>query len=498
MLSSDTLIRLKIWKDQGAWNNFFVPNDTFPGAANNNIQTFCQVFSAEGKCFYLSYPPLAIILPYLPILLFNFQPSPAYLLIINLALHLIAAIFIFLTTVLLSKRSSGKKNYPAAILAYSFYLFAPVLLIMHSESYFADMVIMPFFVGGIYFFLCLLEKPQNHNYKILLLTFLIFLACYTEWLGVLFSGIICLYSVLKRKHTQWRVIFLLSALACLAALILTAGQFISAVDPASVWEQIKLKILFRSGFSNTAQESNFYRYIMINPSAWLRFVFNYLCGYGLLPIIIISALVIKIKGTKNRLNKLYLNTKAYFPFILVAGLPVLLHHLLLFQWSTLHYFSSLKAAPLITVIGGILIIEMINKKNSAKIFWQLATGLTITLFVFSYLSKTSNQTNFFAIQGRRIANLSNSEDVLFIRSESSATDDIITWRRTILGYYAQRNISPWVDLSNAKQLLQKNNVANGVLFELRKDVDDLTLKYARFNQQSSEEDVAAGFKKNKN
>ncbi|MBU0625170.1 hypothetical protein KKF05_02400 [Patescibacteria group bacterium] len=495
ILTSDTLIRLEIWKEQGALKHFFVPSDTYSKPTDKNIKTFCSVLTDKGECYYLSYPPGAIILPYLPIALLNFRPSLLYLQIINLLLHLVTAVFVYLITALLTKQSTEKKDRAAAVLAFSFYTFSPVLLTMHSESFFADMVAMPFFAGGIYFFLDLLFRNRYHRRGVLALGLFIFLTCYSEWLGVLFAGTVAAYALLHWRHPHSRSIFLASVFGAAGALILSASQFISAVGPTLTLEQIKQKILLRAGISNVDQNPLFSRYIMNNPSAWLRFPFNYLRGFGLLPILIIVILA-RFFRFDRLIKKRQILLNSYLPFVWVAGLPVLLHHLLLFQWSTLHYFSPIKAAPLLTVLGGILVSKMIGQKNRTAIFWQIATMTTIILLIFSYLSTTINQTDFFAVQGDRISKLSRPEDVIFIRLANKDEEDTVTWRRSILSYYAHRNIALWEDLASAKQLLQKNNALSGVLFEIN-NIDQLSLKHIHFTPQSTEEEVEADLNKYK-
>lgn len=501
-LTLDTLIRLNIWEEQGAGQHFFVPSDTYSNPTDKHITTWCSRLTNDGLCYYLSYPPLAIILPYLPLKLFNFELSASYLQIINLLLHFLSAIFIYLITGLLSERASGKKNRAASVLAFSFYVFTPIMLTMYSESYFSDTVVMPFFVAGIYFFLRLIKKTTYRRSDLIIFGLLMFLACYSEWLGILFAGSAGLYTLFHWREKRIRWVFFAILTGSITALGLTLGQFISVIGWSETFKQLADKLLYRSGISlsndlSMEQPELFSRFNMSVPSAWLRFPFHYIKSFGFFPILTVLALIQLIIGKRND-SKYKLILKPYLPFIWVAGLPAILHHLLLFQWSTLHSFSPIKAAPLFTVISGILIIKVIHRSERSALFWKITSGITVALMIFSFFSFTSHHTNSIAIIGERIANLSTSKEVLFVRNESVNKNDTPSSSSDLHGilysYYAHRNIATWSNLDDAKQLIQKNNATSGVLFELN-ETNPLSLKYIRLTLQSTEKDIETRLEK---
>jgi hypothetical protein len=492
-LTLDTLIRLENWKEQGALHHYLVPIDTYKNRADHNIKTWCGTLTENGQCYYLSYPPLAVILAYIPPALIHFQLTPIYLQIMNLFLHLLSAVFIFLLTALLTKHSSEKNDYIAPVLAYTFYLFTPLLLIFHSESYFSDGVVMPFFIGSIYFLLRLLIKEQTKKYEFIIFGLLIFLACYAEWLGILLALAIGLCCLFNRKEKKFRLILLITFIGASTAILLTTWQFFSVAGTEIASKNITSKLLYRSGIklSDTLTIENpelFSRFNRNEINAWLKIPFYYIGAFNFFLILMVIA-GCKLLSLRRKNVSSKSNYQLWMYFVFVAGLPPLLYHLLLFQWSTLHSFSPIKAAPLIIIVGTILIAAAL-KTALQKNFWPIAIGVTLTLMLFSFISFTCVHSYSVKEIGQHIKNLSASDETIFLLSKS--TDRIA--KGVLYSYYAKRNIADWNNLDQAKSLLKSNNLTKGILFEIN-ETDLAKVKYAHFNLESSWEDIETNFNK---
>ncbi|MBU1028972.1 hypothetical protein KKE28_02070, partial [Patescibacteria group bacterium] len=319
----------------------------------------------------------------------------------------------------------------------------------------------------------------------------IFLAAYTEWLGFLLAGTAGLYAIINWQKPWSKKILLISFLGASSALALTLGQMHLALGLKTALEALRTKFLVRTGIEASTEYSRF------SPYAWFKIILNYLRGYDFILIATLIAIITLLRKKWTMLTSWLKSTAAtpLLTFLFIAGLPVCLHHALLFQWTAVHPFSPLKMAPLITVLAGLCFAYIIThtlqrvKVNTA---WKYTIFFIVAFSVFSFLSKTSFCSSDYERRSSFIRNLSKQNEVIFRKQIDKEIEPFLISKRVFYALYSGRNVSIWDNLKNAKQLLQKNGVSDGILFEMNA-ADPTSLKYVRFNLQSTEEDLEAGF-----
>ena len=88
-LTAHSLISLDNWRSQGALEHNFALLQTYPSPANRFAKTPpTTLFAKDGKGYYTSFPPLAVILPYLLFSVLSIEPTALSLQIFNLFGHL--------------------------------------------------------------------------------------------------------------------------------------------------------------------------------------------------------------------------------------------------------------------------------------------------------------------------------------------------------------------------------------------------------------------------
>jgi hypothetical protein len=488
ILTADTLVAMRIWRQRPIEDHYFVRNHTFLNSADRFIPASCTAITDEGDCFYVSYPPGGIILPYAIFTIFGLNLSQINLELFNITLHFFSAIFVYLLVRLLTNKMPTKKSETIALLSYIFYVFAPLIMVAHSNAYLSEMAIQPFFIGGIYFFLRIIFLEKKKIWDWIGLGFFLFWAVYIEWLGILLAGAISLYSIFHWRQVWAKKTLMLMFFCSMAALCLTAWQMEMALGLKIAVSALRDKFLSRIGAENVTA------YSRIAPQAWFKIILHYLRAYDFILLSALSIITIFLIKEKKFIDRL--KSTAFAPwkiFFLIAGLPILIHHIFLFQWTAVHPFSPLKSAPIITVLaalcfGFILSTSLKNNRNKIVIF------LLLLLSILSYLCKTTFYSTEYLVRGSFIHDLAQNDEVIFAKMTASAQQSSPISNQEFYSFYSDRNVTVWNNLPSAKELLRKNDVTAGILFEFNEQ-NERSLKYIRFNLESTEEEIGAEFAK---
>jgi len=462
-LTSTVLRTQQIWYEKGDFTHRFLPIMTYDNKADRNINNQANLKDEEGNFYYTSYPPFAYIFPYVIFRLFNVYPDVLPLQIFNIAIHFISSLFILLIISLLTnKYYINKVNIPA-LLGFSIYLFSPASLWFHSNVYMSDMLVQPFFIIGIYLFLKII-KNEGKLISCVLLGIINFFMIYTEWLGVFFAFAVFIYALFNMKEVSIRMVLPCITISSIASLSLTIWHYsqISGLD-AFIKSSMK-KYLYRSGFSQYSAIGLDYS----NLTSWKRIVSHYYHGY--LPFLIILCIValmylavLKKYPTRDILHRNKIEAVSLYLCIV----PVLMHHVVFFNFTSIHDFSVLKTGIFISIITSLIYLRLVNtfckdisdKTRTLKIgvinsIIILMTMLSLYIYQADVIE---DNTLFYKEIGQIIASNADDNEIVFIK-----TIDFKILPQIV--FYAHRNIAKWKNELKARELLNLNETERGVVF----------------------------------
>ena len=331
-LTSTVLRHLEIWSQDGLKVHHFSPPCTYSDGANSFINNQGnELMSARGCFYYISYPPLAYLLAYAWMTVLHLKITVLNLQILNLLFHGLNLILIWLLGKEILKRQSGA-NLDWALAGVVVYAFCPATLWFHGNVYMADMVVQTFFILTVWLALRDWDRPQFTGWMMLGAS--VFAMCYTEWLGVLVAG--CLgvaYLVLRPR--QWGVGVVVLGMASVVALGLMAWQYSLIAGWDAYLYALSAKFLYRSGATSHW-----------DLHAWLKIGTFY--GANYLPFLIGLAVAVMLL-----FRRLVWTFEAKLTLFLTLA-PVILHHVLLFNFTSVHDFSTLKFCVPLSVVAVML------------------------------------------------------------------------------------------------------------------------------------------------
>ncbi|MEY2829327.1 MAG: hypothetical protein RIQ33_1185, partial [Bacteroidota bacterium] len=227
-LTAHTLLTLQIW-DSKSLNYFNAqPVINFQNYGDKGITQLGSlkgVCDANGNGYYVSYPQFAFQMPYLILRLVNAKINVTNLQILNLILHFVSALFLFL---LMLNMVEGifLIRFLAATATYIVYVFSAGNLWFLQNVWFADTLVQFFLISSLLFYF-LFEKTKKIKFQYLFFLSQFFM-CITEWIGVLFVSVfLCfqLYEILFHKKSAR--MFLVSLSIVSISIIIIVAEYLS-------------------------------------------------------------------------------------------------------------------------------------------------------------------------------------------------------------------------------------------------------------------------------
>jgi hypothetical protein len=353
-VSAHTLITIDIWEREGASKFGYCPVYIYENPGDNSVSMLGGVSDKDNRYYYVSYPPMTFIAPYLFFKLTGIDADEVGLRYFNILLHCISAWLVYLILLHLFGKSLKSDLSWQAIVGVALYLFSSGTLLFHTEIFFADILVQPFFLAQILFYLRWKHNRQTGTF-VWMLVFSA-LAIYTEWLGlfVLFTIFILIAFDFDRSFKQ-RLPFLAS-IGVLTLLVLGAiiMQYSSIAGWDALFEASKKKYMMRSGHSGV--EGSEYGFSMGNPESWkfLEGHFNkwYLPMINLLGFV--SALFVVfsllLKEARPRLSG--------FSTVFLLLFPLLLHLLVFFNFNVVHDMGTLKIMTVVFILIAVMVFKM--------------------------------------------------------------------------------------------------------------------------------------------
>ncbi len=375
-LSGHVLLTLDIWNEEGACKFNYTPVYTYnnPGDLYNN--QLGGMPDSTGRHYYVSYPPFCFIAPYAVMKATGSSPSGNFITWFNLMISLGCCIFILLIVYEVFNRDWRTEIVWVAHLGTIVYLFTPVSLWFHANVYFADMLVQLLWIAGIYFMIRYLKSSRLIYAGILVL--LVFLATYTEWLGLFAGGIISLIVLIHQSNRQGVYVYL----ACTGAIILALGMFFyqySGIDDfGALFKTLSDKYAVRSGMGETEEQ-----FKVSTGLGWKRF--NEVYNYGHEPLLKLFGWVAGLSTILWIAARNFKVNRWLIYVALLVVLPIAVHHVVFFNFTTSHDFSTLKGTTLLAVgvaLSGVVVLHSLDTLLKKPVVRWI--GLTLLLLTTGF------------------------------------------------------------------------------------------------------------------
>ncbi len=471
-LTAHTLVTMQIWEQEGIAHHHFSPVYSYPGAANKNIPALGGVIAKDGTCYYISYPPFGFILPYFVFQLLHLPITAFWLELFNLLLHLLGSLLLFRLLRQLFYKNTTETPW-AAYLGVAVYLYAAASLWFLCNVYFLDMLAQFLLIAVVYCWVKVQEKPSAIHISCLLILF--FLLCFTEWICVFLGIALLIVSLIPWQSiekpginlkTKYQLIGAL-VLCGLAAFGLTGYLFSQIAGFDAFKEAILAKYISRSGWSNSgtaegdmtvysgAALNNILRHYKANYAPVLKWLALLLLG--------LVVVLYKNKALKNLQFK-----QQEIQLLILLGLPVLLHHIILFNFTSIHDFSTAKAAPALAFISAFVVVRWVPLLKENRLVLLLVVGVTAyfgfrSVSQYYLMNQPTFATSYYQQVGKAIKQQCPASTVAFLKQQnlylSSGAPQFM--------YYSQRNcMGYWNDTIAKNDLHNKLKQSNALIFDV--------------------------------
>ena len=437
-----TLIALTNWYEDGFAAHHGVPSGGFVREGEALLSP--EQFSRNERAihlYYFSHPPLAYDLPYLVFSILRIAPNVMGVQVFNLLFHLITAFALFFAV---REIFPSTPNTAAPLFAAVLYLFMPAPLWFHGNVYMSDMFVQNFWVLHLIYAIRLFRANGAIPIGLLVLFGVtLFLTVYTSWLGVfaaITAIVLAVWQWWKERDPKWTGVILMSILAVLLALGLTAWRYLRVIDAQALVAHFADRFAVRGTFAMTD-----------GPWPLLReLVINYRMGFLPVLLLLFVLTIVFIRGKAGSMKE----ARGLPVFIALTGLPVLLDHALLLQYAE-HDFAALKAGPLLC---GLAAVGLASLPQRWAIGALVTTCLAGVLYFYRINPLPGTDNGRYAVEmdlGHAIAKEAAPDEVVFAIGLS--TEPQVVW-------YAHRNVLGVASIEQAQNFLRERGQTRGVVF----------------------------------
>ncbi|MCH7951723.1 hypothetical protein IH980_03235 [Patescibacteria group bacterium] len=204
-LTAQSLIALENLRSQGALKHRFRILQTYPEETNRFVwDATTRLLSPDGKGYYITFPPFSIIFAYSIFEFLQLEISVLNLQLLNILLHFIAALFVYLLLYDILPRNN--RVIPSVVGSATFILMAPNLWFF-SNTYSWDIIWHYFWIVGLFIFqktIKSIESDSRENLNVYMgaLALINFLTIYSEYQGLFFSLSILIFSAVRFKRSK--------------------------------------------------------------------------------------------------------------------------------------------------------------------------------------------------------------------------------------------------------------------------------------------------------
>jgi len=459
-VSAHTLITIDIWEREGVSQFGFSPVYIYENPGDKGVSLLGGVADKDNRFYYVSYPPMTFIAPYLFFKVTGINADEVGLRYFNLLLHFISAWLIYLILLHLFGKSLKEDLSWQALVGVALYLFSSGTLLFHTEIFFADILVQPFFLAQVLFYLRWKKNQQTSTF-IWMLVFSA-LAIYTEWLGlfVLFTIFLLVLFDGDRSFKK-RLPFLVAiSLVTLFVLGMVVLQYSSIAGWDALFEASKKKYMMRSGHSGV--EGSEYGFSMGNPASWKFLEGHFNKWY--LPIINLLGFVLALFVVFALLLKESRPQLKGFSTIFFLVFPLLLHLVVFFNFNVVHDMGTLKMMTVMLILIAVMVFKMEKSIPYAWGNYVFAGSILIFDGVKSLQSvaryRAEMPTHFHGDFQKRIGNeiqeFAKPEDIVF--TNAFVVPELV--------FYSKRNMFGIADTAEQRRKMMEWGVNASVFFRV--------------------------------
>jgi len=452
-VTAHTLIALDNLDNRPLKEHWFRNIQTYPGAANKYINwVTTRIMDKNGISYYTSYPPFAIILPYILFKLFAVKFTVLNLEILNLLFHFISTIFIFL---LLYKLIKTQQRTIPAVIGAAIHIFLYPNLWFFSTTYSWDILWHHFFIIELYIFYSIIDQNKAQTKQINRLIFLLgiinFLTIYTEYQGLFFAVGVMIYCFIFRLKPIYQRLFIIMLITSVLLLILVIIQYGTIAGFSTFLNSMFNKLFIEYGTLGTCEHGCSVALMLQNYEKLFSYLFIPVTG------IMVIFLIVRSRQKNVLFSKNVLWTLG------LTILPLFLHHLFLFPDAAAHHFALVKFSIIMSLVLPIIIASIIDSLHGkAKIIIAVALCLIVSQFLVvstqryikDYPEKTGKEK--YQQLGAKISAILGDEDVGFIVTKEIINPQLI--------YYTKRNLQQVNSEKEASDWCVDHHVTLGQLF----------------------------------
>lgn len=387
----------------------------------------------NGRSYYVSYPNLTFYAPFVVAkLLFLDEINEQFLVLMNLMV-LLSITFLLLQIAIQLFPLEKWENVLAILISLVLFLYSPAVLWFYANVYFADMLVMLFFLFTIYYFIKL-QHQEKLTFKIGFV-FSLFLTCYTEWIGFLLALTLFLISVANKSKNKKFVLYacLLSPVIALCLFVIQ-GSIINGF--LNFYDAVLNRYLARTGADKDLAEGGI---TIFNSDSWQEMLGNFnetayhwLC---ILLILFIGLIILKKKPD-------YRANPASIILLLTFSAPVL-HLLLLFNFSVIHEFAVVKFLPFFFFASCYLCYGILNVSgNNFKKVFAITSSIAMPVYMYftfaDYKKLQTIDTKFKTAEaGRDIERITKPDETIVVEGAKCA--ELIFYTKKVPFFFSKRD-----------------------------------------------------------
>lgn len=409
---------------------------TYPGEINKGVFQYSTMreMDSEGVGYYVSYPPFSAIFAWIIHSLLSLEPSILSLQILNLTLHGISSLLLFLTTYNLARK--GNKQI-AGLVAAAIYIFSSGSLWFLSTIYSWDTFwIYPLILLS-YLLSIVMKAKKARLVHFLLLGFVLCVLILSELQGLFAAmGVIC--GALYFKPRLWKELAWTIICSTLIALVIFGLHTSLTMSPSEFIELIRTKLL--------------YEYGTFGPTDTKILLFSWEQAQMIGSLIIPS--IVLLIGTKLLLgaNNLLLG-KPQLLILMTLAAPPFIHTIFMLPDAVSHEFSVVPMILAVAVLVGMSINNRNNipskEKRESKIILLMCplfiiVSAAIYYKTYSYAVGETDEDRRYYELAKTVKNNLKEDEVLFFINDYLVPP--------MFTYYAKRN---HVEVKSAKEAAEQ-------------------------------------------
>lgn len=443
------LIPMEIWNEEGISKHGFLPPYNYYNDNDKYIEEPISIphGNKNGTYYYLSFPSLSYVAPYVLFQTLQIDPSPLSLQLFNLALH-------FLLCWLLYKILRKFFLPIHTFIGVSLYLFSPGTLWFHGNGYTHHIFATFLLVCTLYFLIRIVVDQKDNLQSYLLFSGSLFLLLLSEWIGVVFIVALCsAFLLFKNLRVHWKVLPISIATGTLAG-----GLLIYQYSTFIGWEQYIAYQMDRFAYRSTLINDTYS--ILDQLFAWAKWSFVSYSAWLILIITLAVLLILRRKRPRNKVNP------ALKALLFITATMILSYHFLFMEFTLSHDYSVIYDGLFWALsISTLTWMVNLNRKWVTPIItvvFVLGTAQYYYINRPGSMGQNGDRYSIYKDIGERIKRTSSPDETIFISGFNQSVDP----NNPQIMYYAKRNFKPVASIEEAEEFLREHHRNSGRLYIL--------------------------------